>query len=254
MKTHLHFKSIPSTNIYLKDQIKRHTPELLPMFFPPFFAVTADQQEEGHGRQNKKWESETGKNLLLSLLLYPCIHPSDQFRVCQYVSMGISVLLKDTFSISDVRIKWPNDIYVGDKKIAGILIEHFIKGEFLYCTIVGIGMNINQTVFPDTLPNPTSLSLETGQEYDITFCRKKLISTIKLIEKIPPYFLEKCYENSLYRLGKFSDYILPAFSDTPMSLKITGVDEKGLLQLSDKNNTQYSCAFNEIVYCPPVNS
>jgi BirA family biotin operon repressor/biotin-[acetyl-CoA-carboxylase] ligase len=253
MKTHLHLQCTSSTNTYLKELVEKYSADILPRFYPPFFAVTADQQEEGHGREGKKWESEAGKNLLLSLLLYPRIHPSNQFYVCQYVSMGILVLLRDWFAIPNVCIKWPNDIYAGDKKIAGILIEHFIQGETLNYSIVGIGLNINQRFFPDTLPNPTSLFLETGQEYDISICRKKLVRRIRSMGKILPDIQKRCYEKSLYRLGEFSNYILPALSNTPMSLKITGVSEKGLLQLSDKNNTQYSCAFNEIVYCPPAN-
>jgi BirA family biotin operon repressor/biotin-[acetyl-CoA-carboxylase] ligase len=250
MKTHLHLQCASSTNTCLKELVEKYPIELLPKFYPPFFSLTADQQENGHGRQGKKWESDTGKNLLLSVLLYPRILPSNQFYVCQYVSTGILLLLKDWFGIHNVRIKWPNDIYAGDKKIAGILIEHFIQGETINYSIAGIGLNVNQKIFPDTLPNPTSLCLETGREYDIDLCRKRLVRKIRTMSRIHPEYL--CYERYLYRLGEFVDYILPAHSDSPMSLKIIGVNDKGLLQLVDKNNTEYSCAFNEIIYCPKI--
>jgi BirA family biotin operon repressor/biotin-[acetyl-CoA-carboxylase] ligase len=232
----------------MKELVKPYPVDQLPLYFPPFFAVTADKQEQGHGRQGKQWESETGKNLLLSLLLYPNLPPVKQFNICQYVSMAIIDLLKDIFSISNACIKWPNDIYVGDKKIAGILIEHFIQGETINYTVVGIGMNINQALFSSS-SNITSLCLETGQEHDVMDCMENLITKMRQRENLPDPVLKTMYEQCLYRKGVFSDFILPAISTTPVSLQITGVTETGLLLLSDKNNVPYSCAFDEIVYC-----
>ncbi len=252
MKTHLHFYCLSSTNTYLKDLVSKHPAHQLQEFLPPFFAVTADMQEEGRGRQNKKWESEPGKNLLVSLLLYPDMPPSKQFAVCQYVSIAIADLLTNTFSIPDVYIKWPNDIYIGHKKIVGILIEHFIRGESINYSIAGIGMNINQTIFPTFLPNITSLSLETGQEYDPIACMKELIKQMKQTEKLSESCLKTRYEDYLYKKGEFSDFIVPAVSNNPVSLNITGVSETGLLQLLDENNILHCYAFNEIIYCPAI--
>jgi BirA family biotin operon repressor/biotin-[acetyl-CoA-carboxylase] ligase len=246
--THLHFRCLSSTNTYLKELVEKYPVKELPSFLPPFFAVTADKQELGRGRQGKKWESETGKNLLLSLLLYPNIHPAKQFNICQYVSLAMIDLLKDTFSIPHVNIKWPNDIYAGHKKMAGILIEHFIQGNVINYTIAGIGMNINQRIFPATLPNASSLYLETGQEHDIKECMENLIANIKQIEKLPGTVLKERYERCLYRKGEFANYILPTISDTPMSLQITGVSATGQLELLDQSHTPYSCAFNEVIY------
>ncbi|MDR1181117.1 MAG: biotin--[acetyl-CoA-carboxylase] ligase [Bacteroidales bacterium] len=252
MKTHLHFQRLSSTNIYMRELVKKYPATQMRALFPPFFAVTANEQENGHGRQGKKWESETGKNLLLSLLLYPNVPPSKQFNICQYVSIAAADVIRDTFSVPDVSIKWPNDIYVRDKKISGILIEHFIQGESINYSIVGIGININQRTFPASLPPTTSLLLETGKEHEIKTCMENLIEKMKQTEQLSDAALKMRYEHCLYRKGKFACFVLPAISATPMLLQITGVDEIGRLQLVDKNNIPYSCAFNEIVYCLSV--
>lgn len=248
MEIHLHFQRLGSTSNYLKDLVEKYPAEGLQNILPQYFAVTACEQEAGRGQQGKKWESEAEKNLLASFLLYPSVHPTKQFTVCQYISVGIAEFIKEIFAIQNVYIKWSNDIYVGDKKVAGILIEHFIRGESINYTIAGIGMNINQTVFPPHLPNPTSLCLETGQEYDPIFCMKNLIEKIKQTEKLPDADLKARYTAYLYKKDVFSNFLVPKISDTPLSLKIIGVNELGLLDLLDKNNTPHRYAFNEIVY------
>ena len=248
MNLHLHFERLSSTSNYLKELVKKYPMEKLQDFFPPYFAITADIQEEGRGQQNKKWESEAGENLLVSFLLYPKIKPAKQFTVCQYVSVGISEFIRELFNIPNVSIKWPNDIYIGDKKVAGILIEHFICGDSINYTIVGIGMNINQIDFSKSLPNPTSIYLETEKKYDPIFCMKSLIKKMKQTEKLPLTNLKTLYANYLYKRNIYSDFILPKTSNTPISLKIKGVGEFGLLELQDKNNTLHCYAFNEIIY------
>ena len=248
MENHLHFQRLDSTSNYLKDLAGKYPAGELQNVLPQYFAVTSDEQESGRGQQGKKWESESGKNLLASFLLYPSVKPTKQFTVCQYVSMGIAEFIKETFDIPNVHIKWSNDIYIGYKKAAGILIEHFICGESINYTIAGIGMNINQTVFPSYLPNPTSICLETGQEYDPIICMKNLIEKIKQTEKLPDAELKARYTAYLYKKDVFSDFIVPKISNTPLSLKIKGVNESGLLELLDKNNTLHRYAFNEITY------
>jgi len=239
---HLHFRRLSSTNNYLKDLVEKYPPNAI----LPYFAVTADEQDAGRGQQAKKWESEAGKNLLLSLLLYPKIQPVRQFIICQFISVGIVEFIKETFAVPNVFIKWSNDIYIGDKKVVGILIEHVICGESINYTVAGIGLNVNQTVFAPHLPNATSLFLETGKKYDVFTCMKKLIKKIKQTEKLPISELKKRYLSYLYKKDVFSDFIVPKISDTPISLKITGVNELGLLELLDKNNNTYCCGFNEI--------
>lgn len=216
--------------------------------FPPYFALTADSQQQGRGRQGKSWESETGKNLLLSLLLYPRIPPSLQFHVCRQVSLGIAKWIKETFDIEQVFIKWPNDIYIENKKLVGILIEHFLLGDSIHYSIAGIGININQTSFSASLPNPTSIFLETQKTNSIEDCLHGVIEKIKQTEMLSAEILEKQYMNCLYQYNVFANYMLPKISPEPLLLKIVGVHEKGMLQLEDTNRHLYSCAFNEVVY------
>jgi BirA family biotin operon repressor/biotin-[acetyl-CoA-carboxylase] ligase len=244
METHLHFQRLQSTNTYLIDLVDKNAGFL----FPSYFAVTADEQELGRGQQGKKWESESGKNLLVSLLLYPDIQAKKQFTICQYVSIAIADFIKENCSISNVYIKWPNDIYINHKKVAGILIKHFIRGEFINYTIVGIGLNINQIIFSPSLPNATSLCIETGKEYNSIACMKSLIEKIKQTEKLPENKLKTRYLSYLYKKDDFSYFIIPKISDKPISLMIKGVNKFGLLELLDKNNNLHCYAFNEVVY------
>jgi BirA family biotin operon repressor/biotin-[acetyl-CoA-carboxylase] ligase len=233
----------------MKDLVGKYSVEELQHLFPPFFAITADQQEQGRGRQEKKWESETGKNLLISLLLYPRIGPSLQFDICRYVSVAVAGLISELCPASVVRIKWPNDVYIGNKKTAGILIEHFIQGENINYSIAGIGINLNQTVFSLSLPNPTSVLSETGKEQDPMLCMQNMINKMKDIEKQSPDKWRIAYDEYLYQKGVFARFIIPKVSADPLLLKITGVDQTGLLQLTDTNDRLFSCAFNEIIYC-----
>ena len=248
MKNHIHIHCVSSTNIYLNELVENCPLEQRRELFPPYFALTVNSQQQGRGRQGKSWESETGKNLLLSVLLYPQVHPSLQFYVCRQVSIAVAEFVKETFSIENVYIKWPNDIYIKNKKLVGILIEHFLREDCINYSIAGIGININQTSFSDALPNPTSICLETGKICCVEDCCEKIIEKMKQIEMRPAEILEEQYIDYLYRYNVFYDYILPKISDKPLLLKIIGVDKMGLLQLKDKNNRLYPCAFNEVIY------
>jgi hypothetical protein len=95
----------------------------------------------------------------------------------------------------------------------------------------------------------TSICRETGQEHDVFTSMDNLVAEMKKTEKLPEKILKESYENCLYGKGEFTDFILPAISEMPISLKITGVSETGCLQLIDKNHSNYSCAFNELLYC-----
>ena len=108
--------------------------------------VYTNYQSAGQGQSGNKWESEDGKNLLISIVLFPSfIKPADQFHISMTISLGICDFLKRY--IPGCSIKWPNDIYVNNDKIAGILIENFILGNKIENTIAGIGLNINQDKF-----------------------------------------------------------------------------------------------------------
>ena len=146
-----------------------------------FTAVTAEYQTAGKGQRGNTWESEEGKNLIFSVVLYPTfLEARQQFILSQVVSLAIKEELEawsDEFSI-----KWPNDLYWRDRKICGILIENDLTGSRIARSIVGVGLNINQDVFRSDAPNPISLRQITGKEHD----RYALLSSI--LRRIESYY------------------------------------------------------------------
>ena len=155
------FESLPSTNAYLKDlrlkgSIKNGT------------VIMADYQESGRGQRGKVWLSEKGKGLLCSIFYEPYQQRvEDQFILTKWISVAIVQFLRETLGLTDACIKWPNDIYVGRKKLGGILIENAIQGKYLQNSIIGIGLNVLQDNFEESLPNPVSLRQLLGGNVDL---------------------------------------------------------------------------------------
>ena len=137
--------------------------------------VATIEQTAGRGQRGNKWESAPGMNLSYTTVLRPdTVNPRDQFAISMAVSLGIvdaiDPLLTEALGIgasSRLKIKWPNDIYYNDLKLAGILIQHSISGSVIDRTLAGIGININQREFTSPAPNPVSLSMITGREYEL---------------------------------------------------------------------------------------
>ncbi len=195
--------------------------------------VTARKQGKGRGLGENVWESEEGANLLMSLLWKPVfLHVSQQFLLTKVVSLAVADLMQSIIQQSDIRIKWPNDVYVGDRKIAGILIENSIIGEqFQYC-LIGIGININQTAFSKTLPNPVSLSQLKGNELSIDHCLQLLCEFLdqKLLQlKNDIRSLNTDYLNRLYRFNTTAPFLI---DKKQIEARITGVSPFGMLQLA----------------------
>ncbi|RHJ82463.1 biotin--[acetyl-CoA-carboxylase] ligase [Parabacteroides sp. AM08-6] len=147
-----------STNNYLRELSSREA-------LAEGSLVVADFQTSGKGQVGNTWESEAGKNLMFSLLLYPDFLPANrQFLVSQIAALSVKETLE--MYVDCVAVKWPNDIYRKDKKICGMLIENDLSGSYLYSSVIGIGINVNQQVFRSDAPNPVSLAQITGKEYD----------------------------------------------------------------------------------------
>ena len=129
--------------------------------YPHGTIITARSQTAGRGQRGNRWESASGENLMFSLVVRPAhIPPDRQFIISMMASLAASDALRGTGV--DCMLKWPNDLYVADRKIGGILIEHSVMGMQLTSSIIGIGINVGQTAFDSSLPNPTSVMLETG--------------------------------------------------------------------------------------------
>ncbi len=147
--------AIDSTSSYLKGLLRSGP-------LDDFTVVVAKEQLSGRGQMGTKWASEPGKNLMFSVLKRISPLPvTDQFRLTMCMSLAIYDALKK-IGIADLRIKWPNDILSGTSKICGILIENMLSGHQIETTIIGIGLNVNQTNFVN-LPNASSLKLLLGK-------------------------------------------------------------------------------------------
>lgn len=143
--------------------------------------VVADTQTAGRGQRGNSWEAEPGKNLTFSMLLEPEHIPARrQFAISRAVALAISDCLSHWLrnSADEIAIKWPNDIYVGDRKICGILIENSLQGDRICRTIVGVGLNVNQTTFRSDAPNPVSMAQIAGFGFDLETLLADLAATI----------------------------------------------------------------------------
>lgn len=214
---------------------------------PEFYTVSAGFQKAGRGQGKNSWFSDAGENILCSILFRPRVPASRQFLFNQYFSLTVRKFLLQY--IQEVQIKWPNDIYIGEKKIAGILIEHSVTGDQISRTIAGIGLNINQKEFPASLPNPTSLYLETGKKYDVNTLTAELVSYCKseyvnLSEQKAPE-LQAEYLACLYRFDDFYQYEIGC---EHVIAKIERVDAFGRLLLSEKNGKKRCCGMKEIAF------
>ena len=128
--------------------------------------VLTEFQTDGKGQGNNIWHSFKGENILMSLILYPgFLNASKQFYLSEIVTLSIIKTIKEYLNLN-CKIKWPNDIFLNNKKIGGILIQNSLKAQFMKNSIVGIGLNVNQKKFLKELPNASSLALESGKELD----------------------------------------------------------------------------------------
>ena len=237
----IYFKELTSTNSQasrlLKEGLAAHG-----------YVIYADYQTSGRGRAGNKWESERGKNLLISIILNPkSILPEDQFYISMAISLGICDFID--YHLSESKIKWPNDIYVNDDKIAGILIENSILGGILESTIAGIGININQIKFPLSVPNPVSLSTLTGREYDRKVCLKEILGCLdgryELLMSGKPAQLKNEYLSRLYRLNEWHLYRSEGKLFRGM---IKGITTCGRLRIIEENGAGMEFDFKEVEY------
>jgi len=210
--------------------------------------IYASFQTAGRGQIGNSWESESGKNLLFSLILYPSmIKPADQFIISKIISLGICDYLNQY--TANVSIKWPNDIYVNSDKIAGILIETSVISDAIVNMIVGIGLNLNQDRFKSDAPNPVSLKLITGKTYNIEDSLKNLASFLDKRYKQLLYDkrsdIDREYLNNLYRVGKWSNY-----SDANGSYegRIISVTDIGHLKIEDRQGRIYEYGYKEVTF------
>ena len=163
----INLPTVDSTNLFVRSMLEEERTGMVESeaVLPGFTLVVADDQTRGRGQLGNSWETERGKNLTFSLLCHPdFLLASEQFLLSQCMAVAIREVLSQY--VEGVEVKWPNDIYVGERKISGTLIECDLQGKCIANCIIGVGININQTEFRSDAPNPTSLRLLTGEEHD----------------------------------------------------------------------------------------
>ena len=198
--------------------------------------VWVSDQTKGRGQRDRTWQSEPIKNLTFSLFKYfPNLSVKKSFLINCAVTLAVIDALNEIVDI-DFVLKWPNDILSGNNKIGGVLIENMIKGKHITGSIIGIGINVNQTNFKD-LPSASSLFLRTGSEFDVGPVLDKLLKFLKTyLEKLSDddkSGLLNQYETMLFQKGKVS-----FFRDQKGEFKgsVLGVTENGLLRVQKIQN------------------
>lgn len=241
-ETFIHLDETLSTNSYMRELISRESDQ------PEGTVVVSDYQTAGRGQRGNHWESERGKNLLFSLLLRPTHIPADrQFILSQLIPIAIVEVLQEYDP--HFSIKWPNDIYWKEKKIAGMLIEVDLTGSTLSSVIAGIGININQEIFKSDAPNPVSLLQITGKEHDLPHFLEKILD--RIIEAYSMYSPDKeeeikqRYMSLLFR----NNGIYPFISNGILfNASIEGIEDNGQLILKREDGTIQRFAFKEISF------
>lgn len=259
-----HISETDSTNRWLRDWAAAQTGPLTELVEK---VVVADYQTAGRGCATNSWESERGKNLLFSILIHPktpsdepasssLVHPrvlSDEGTSVEallpakrqfHISMAISLAVCEALGqyIGDLSIKWPNDIYWRDGKIAGILIEQTLKGGYIKDSIIGVGLNVNQRVFHSDAPNPVSMWQITEQETD----REQLLKEIlRAFQHYLGAEMKEQYLSMLYRRKGFYPY---ADHGGAFMAELLTVDDDGHLLLRDDNGNQRRYAFKEVTF------
>jgi BirA family biotin operon repressor/biotin-[acetyl-CoA-carboxylase] ligase len=160
------------------DSTNRHMNRKTDADLSDGFVVASLYQSAGRGQGEKYWHSEPGKNLLMSVYWKPdFIEAANVVELSKAVAAGIQDMLKENHI--ETWMRYPNDIYAGNKKIAGILIENTLRGSKVQHSVIGIGLNVNQTEFPADLPNPVSMKNLTGDDYDLKDCLNVLCNHLE---------------------------------------------------------------------------
>ncbi|MGV3761556.1 biotin--[acetyl-CoA-carboxylase] ligase [Parapedobacter sp.] len=234
---------IPSTNDYLKDALSKSTP------LPEGTVIMAVDQYGGRGQKGAVWQSEPGKNLTISLLLTPTfLDPKRQFVLTAAISLAVARWLQ-SLTLVGVKVKWPNDLYIGDRKIGGILIENILNGKVWKSAVVGIGVNVNQVSFPPEIEKQTtSVKQILHRDCQVSellpdLCRRIEREYMRLKSGSFDAVLAD-YEQGLYRLNEPHPFLVDGIT---VSGVLRGVSETGRLQI-DFNGHRVDFDIKEIAF------
>lgn len=224
----IYLKEVHSTNSYALDLLSKSNPI-------EGTVIKTYHQRAGKGQIGRSWYGGEGKNLAMSMILYPHFLAAQQLF---YLSMMTALAIRDVFHIDygveDLTIKWPNDIYYQNKKLAGILIQQSLKGDRAQFAILGIGVNVNEKDFPADLPNPISVAQILGREISLEKVEKAISERLwyyytQLYEgKIG--LIRRAYLASMYARGEIVVYYDRKGNE--LRGELVGIDDQGQLVLS----------------------
>lgn len=229
-----------STNDYLKELMTAENP-------PDGTVVQAVWQRKGRGQMGRDWITEPGKNLTFSILnKFKSFPIGEQFLLNMITSLAVAAVL-ERYRVPELKIKWPNDILSGNRKICGILVEAIVKGKHLKAAIVGIGLNVNQEHFDESL-QATSIRKLTGKTYNLEGILEEIYKAAAAGRK--KYLSEsrealwRSYERLLFGKGSMAEFRTP--EGDFFSAVIEGVDPVGRLKLRHTSGEVMAYALNEI--------
>jgi BirA family biotin operon repressor/biotin-[acetyl-CoA-carboxylase] ligase len=250
----MYIEETHSTNTLLREQYLNED---------NLFTIRTDYQTAGRGQQGNGWESERGRNLLFSTLLQqPPVRVERQFRLTMAVSTAVCKAIRQVVPPlkNTLSVKWPNDIYAGDEKLAGILIENILSGNAIVHSIIGVGINLNQTSWTGNAPNPTSLMLQTGSATDPQTLLDAFLRFLPV--QLAADNLRDEYMQHLYRYGGYHWYeprevnTTPTMNATDISARafeamITDVTDSGELVLLLRTQEVRTYHFKQIRFVIP---
>ena len=239
----LKLDAIDSTNSYLKELIRENDVK-------NWTVITTDYQTNGKGQLNNNWYSEKGKNLTFSMLVeFDNLKVGQQYYLNYSISLALYNVLKYYIPIK-LSVKWPNDILSANHKISGILIENSIKNDYIKYAIIGIGLNVNQDVFPSDILGATSLKKILKKTIDKDELLDKILFEIRyqilLIKQKKFKEIKQMYEEVLYRMEMPSMFIDD--NENTFLGKIIGVGDNGKLQIELDNESIQEFALKEIKF------
>ena len=243
-----HLIETNSTNAWLMVKVREMRANGEPV--PDLLAVYADFQTAGRGAGTNTWHSSRGLNILASVCFNTGLAAADQFVFNLWFATSTRCFLAKY--VPEVLIKWPNDMYVRDHKLAGDLTEHSVSGGRLDFTVAGIGINVNEELFPTEIPHPTSLFLETGKHYDIDTMMDKYLGVLRerrpLLDTEHAVELREEYLSHLYRLNEPYPYFVHGERITGI---IRDIDRFGQLILEHPDGKRCAYGFKEVGYVFP---
>lgn len=215
-------------------------------------ALQAGHQTAGRGMGDNRWMSEPDQNLTVSILLKPVfLPPARQFFLNKSVATGVRNALSALCPDKVFKIKWPNDIIADNRKIAGTLIENRIMGQTYELSIVGVGVNVNQTRFPADLPNPTSLALLCNKSFSVRECLNHLLfHTGKQYDRLAKGHFDDLDREYLHHLLGYGQRVRFTKEGDVFEARITGVDEYGKIILQHHSGKREAYAMKEVQMLP----